>query len=90
MVPSTSSTADIGPTIRSGSCSSESRPNRGVFGRKTQAAVSGRPGSTNAQAENPTSTTAKALPSAKARLDALCAPPIPAARTSRELCSTSV
>ena len=87
MVPSTSSTADIGPTIRSGSCSSGSRPNSGAVGMKPQSTL---PGSTKAQAEKASSTKAKALPSASARLEALCAPPMPAARTSKELCSTSV
>ena len=87
IVPMNSRMAVIGPISRSGSCSAWLSPNRGCFGTQVQSVL---PGSMKPQARNTNRASAKALPSASARLEALCAPPSPAARTNSELWITSV
>src|SRR5579871_1767883 len=77
----------IGATMRSLACSCAPMPNNGALGTHHQSTL---PGKVKAQATKLSAASEKALPSESASAEARCVFAIPAARTSKELCNTSL
>ena len=87
MAPIMKISAEIGPTMRSGSCWAGSMPNSGACGRNDHGTF---PGRAKAHMMKISAVTARKLLSDSARPEALCTFFSPAARTSSELSSTSL